>query len=120
MVRPHGGLRVELGGVQEDVDRGPPPPQSHLAFAPELGALVRRRGDLGRERGQHGISRSRIDEDVDVDVDGASGLLGAPCERESATECVRNTVAAQRLADRHDLVDDAAHGRRSAGPPNRG
>ena len=83
-----GHCLVERGGVEEQVDRVVVPEQAHLTVTIDGGAIVVGHDDRLGHRREHRIPIVRRHEQVDVDVDRAACLLGAPRQRQRAAECV--------------------------------
>ena len=99
-----GGL-VERGGVQEDVQWCGVPPQPALTVGAEFTPV-----DIGHRHACGECCHSRVDvvdadEEIHVDVDGSSGLLGAPGESQCPAESVGNVSFAEGTAESDDPLD---------------
>ena len=79
------------------VDRGRRPTRSRVcpSRSTTAGSVAGPRDAVG-ERGQHLGGARPVDEHVEVDVDGATAPLGAPRERERASERVRDFGVVER------------------------
>jgi hypothetical protein len=69
---------------------------------------------IGQQR-QQPSRLGRVDEDVEVDVDGAASALGAEGEGQRAAERVPDAVLVEPFGQLEDAIDDGARRRRPAG-----